>query len=145
MINTKEATDKIHNALYAEEIKSAIIEAFTAVDKAVITVDEKFTSKAAEQNAALEKAQQIIDKKISQLRISITVLFIFLILNLCNQAIAWKRTNVQIYEHRQILEENNELIIEYLEELKKKEVVRGAEKDLSGTGSNKKRTPSHSG
>ena len=70
MINTKEATDKIHNAFYGEEVRSAIIEAFTAVDKAVIAIDEKFTSKVAEQNAALEKAQQIIDKKISQLRIS---------------------------------------------------------------------------
>ncbi len=123
MINTKEATDKIHNALYGEEVRSAIIEAFTAVDKAVITVDEKFTSKAAEHNAALEKAQQIIDKKISRLSISIIVLFILLILNLCNQAIAWKRTNVQIYEHRQILEENNALIIEYLDELKGAEVM----------------------
>ena len=123
MINTKEATDKIHNAFYGEDVKSAIIEAFTAVDKAVIAIDEKFTSKVAEQNAALEKAQQIIDKKISQLRISIIVLFILLIVNLCNQTIAWKCTNVHIQEHRQILEENNALIIEYLDELKGMEVM----------------------
>ena len=123
MINTKEATDKIHNAFYGEEVRSAIIEAFTAVDKAVIAIDEKFTSKVAEQNAALEKAQQIIDKKISQLRISIIVLFIILIVNLCNQTIAWKCTNVNIQEHRQILEENNALIIEYLDELKGMEVM----------------------
>ncbi len=123
MINTKEATDKIHNAFYGEEARSAIIEAFTAVDKAVIAIDEKFTSKVAEQNAALEKAQQIIDKKISQLRISIIVLFILLIVNLCNQTIAWKCTNVHIQEHRQILEENNALIIEYLDELKGMEVM----------------------
>ena len=123
MINTKEATDKIHNAFYGEEVRSAIIEAFTAVDKAVIAIDEKFTSKVAEQNAALEKAQQIIDTKISQLRISIIVLFILLIVNLCNQTIAWKCTNVHIQEHRQILEENNALIIEYLDELKGMEVM----------------------
>ena len=123
MINTKEATDKIHNAFYDEEVRSAIIEAFTAVDKAVIAIDEKFTSKVAEQNAALEKAQQIIDKKISQLRISIIVLFILLIVNLCNQTIAWKCTNVHIQEHRQILEENNALIIEYLDELKGMEAM----------------------
>ena len=123
MINTKEATDKIHNAFYDEEVRSAIIEAFTAVDKAVIAIDEKFTSKVDKQNAALEKAQQIIDKKISQLRISIIVLFILLIVNLCNQTIAWKCTNVHIQEHRQILEENNALIIEYLDELKGMEVM----------------------
>lgn len=123
MINTKEATDKIHNAFYGEEARSAIIEAFTAVDKAVIAIDEKFTSKVAEQNAALEKAQQIIDKKISQLRISIIVLFILLIVNLCNQTIAWKCTNVHIQEDIQFLERNNALIIEYLDELKGMEVM----------------------
>ncbi len=123
MININEETDKIHNAFYGEEVRSAIIEAFTAVDKAVITIDEKFTSKAAEQNEALEKAQQIIDKKILQLRILITVLFILLIVNLCNQTIAWKRTNVHIQEHRQLIEENNALIIEYLDELRGMEVV----------------------
>lgn len=123
MINTKEATDKIHNAFYGEEVRSAIIEAFTAVDKAVIAIDEKFTSKVAEQNAALEKAQQIIDKKISQLRISIIVLFILLIVNLCNQTIAWKCTNVHIQEDIQFLERNNALIIEYLDELKGMEVM----------------------
>lgn len=123
MINTKEATDKIHNAFYSEEVRSAIIEAFTAVDKAVIAIDEKFTSKVAEQNAALEKAQQIIDKKISQLRISIIVLFILLIVNLCNQTIAWKCTNVHIQEDIQFLERNNALIIEYLDELKGMEVM----------------------
>ena len=63
MINIKEAADKIQNAFYGEEVRSAIIEAFTAVDKAVIKINEKFTSKAAEQNAALEKAQQIIDRR----------------------------------------------------------------------------------
>lgn len=123
MINIKEATDKIHNAFYGEEVRSAIIEAFTAVDKAVIAIDEKFTSKVAEQNAALEKAQQIIDKKISQLRISIIVLFILLIVNLCNQTIAWKCTNVHIQEDIQFLERNNALIIEYLDELKGMEVM----------------------
>lgn len=123
MINIKEETDKIHNAFYSEEVRSAIMEAFTAVDKAVITIDEKFTLKAAEQNAALEKAQQIIDKKISQLRFSIIVLFILLIVNLCNQTIAWKRTIVHIQEHRQLIEENNALIIEYLDELRGMEVV----------------------
>ena len=123
MINIKEATDKIHNAFYGEEVRSAIIEAFTAVDKAVIAIDEKFTSKVAEQNAALEKAQQIIDKKISQWRISIIVLFILLIVNLCNQTIAWKCTNVHIQEDIQFLERNNALIIEYLDELKGMEVM----------------------
>lgn len=108
---------------YGEEARRAIIEAFTAVDKAVITIDEKFTSKAAEQNAALEKAQRIIDKKISQLRILIIVLFILLIVNLCNQTIAWKRTNVHIQEDIQFLERNNALIIEYLDVLKGMEVM----------------------
>lgn len=131
MINTKEATDKIYRALYSEEVRSAIIEAFTAVDETVITIDEKFTSKVAEQNAALEKVQQIIDKKISQLRISIIVLFIILIVNLCDQVIAWKHMNVQIQENiqfiernNQILKENNSLIIEYLDEIERRETVK---------------------
>lgn len=83
MINKKEAIDKIRNAFYGEEVRSAIIEAFTAVDK-----------------------------KILQLRISIIVLFGLLIVNLCGQIIVWKHMNVQIQENIQFLERNNQILKE---------------------------------
>ncbi|NBI61308.1 hypothetical protein D3Z53_25800 [Lachnospiraceae bacterium] len=102
MINTKEAIDKIRNAFHGEEVRCAIIEVFTDVDK-----------------------------KILQLRISIIVLFVLLIVNLCSQIIAWKHMNVQIQENiqflernNQILKENNSLIIEYLDKIERRETVK---------------------
>lgn len=128
MINIKEATDKIYQALYGEEVRSAIVEAFTVVDGEFISIDGKFTSKIAEQNATLEKEKQITDKKILQLRISILVLFSLLINDLCCQITVKKQTDARFNEYvqiikknTQIIEEGNSLIIEYLDEVKRKE------------------------
>lgn len=56
MVDIKEQTDKIYQALYGEEVRSAIIEALISMDRA-------FTSKIAEQRMALERTQRMIERK----------------------------------------------------------------------------------
>lgn len=110
MANIKEQIDQIYQALYGEEVRNAIIKAITTINDEVVTIDEKFISKIDEQNTALEKAQQIINKKILYLRISVVALFILLIANTCNQIVVIKSINAYIQEYNLTLEQNNQIL-----------------------------------